>query len=188
MGRGVAIALALSLAGNVFLGGFVAGRLAGGPGLHHGSPGFDMRRGIPEDFADLPPIAREALKRAFIEHRAEGRKMMREARSLHRDFTRVLGADTWDRAAAEAIIGKLEAAEIAGRTGMAKILVEVADDLSMEDRKALAAVIAKKGDGEHRHRRGRRDRWRAPATDDINAAPAGETPVDEAGAEEIQSP
>lgn len=158
MGRGIAVALALSLAANVFLGGFVAGKIAGGPRFHHGPPGFDLKRGGHEDFADLPPAARERLKDAFLAHRADGKEMRREARALHEEFVAVLGAEPWDRAAADAVVAKFEAAEIAGRASMARLLVEAADGLSAEDRKALAAHLEKRGD----ERRGRRRPGHSP--------------------------
>lgn len=145
MGRGIVIALALSLAANVFLGGFVAGRLAGGPHDHDGPHVFMFRHGGPEEFSDLTPAARESLKRAFIEHRAASREDFREARKLHEEFVKVLGADVYDRAAADALVAKFEAAETAGRAGMARILVEAAEGLSAEDRKSLANHLEKRG-------------------------------------------
>jgi len=154
VGRGIAVALALSLATNVFLGGYVAGKIAGVPRLHHGPPGFDMSRGGHGEFSDLPPSARESLKEAFLAHRADGAVMRREARALHEELIAVLIAEPWDRAAADAVVAKFEAAEIAGRAGMAKLLVEAADGLSAEDRKALAKHLEKRGEQRGRARRG----------------------------------
>lgn len=145
MGRGIVIALALSLAANVFLGGFVAGRLAGGPHDHDGPHVFMFRHGGLEAFSDLTPAARESLKRAFIEHRAASRGGFRETRKLHEEFVKVLGADVYDRAAADALVAKFEAAENSGRAGMARVLVEAAEGLSAEDRKSLAKHIEKRG-------------------------------------------
>jgi uncharacterized membrane protein len=154
VGRGIAVALALSLAANVFLGGFVAGKIAGGPRFHHGPPGFDMKGAGHEEFADLPPAARESLKEAFLARRADGADMRREARALHEEFVAVLIAEPWDRAAADAVVAKFEAAEIAGRAGMARLLVEAADGLSAEDRKALAKHLEKRGERRGRGRGG----------------------------------
>lgn len=156
MGRGIIIALALSLAANVFLGGFVAGRIAGGPHDGHGpSHMFSFRHHDGrEEFPDLTPAARESLKRAFIEHRAASREDLRDARKLHEDFVKVLSADDYDRAAADALASKFEAAERSGRAGMARILVEAADGLSVEDRKSLAKHIDRRG-GRWKGRRGR---------------------------------
>lgn len=146
MGRGIAVALALSLAANVFLGGFVAGRIAGRPHFGEPPPDLALRRGAPDDFADLPPAARDSLKRVFIAHRAEGADLRRKAGALHREFAAALGADVFDRAAAEAIVDRIAAVEVSGRAGMARLLVEAAEGLSAEDRKALARHLERRGD------------------------------------------
>ena len=157
MGRGIVIALALSLAANVFLGGFVAGRLAGGPNDHGGPHVFMFRHHDgPEEFSDLTPAARESLKRAFIGQRAASREDFRETRKLHEEFVKVLGAEVYDRAAAEALVAKFEAAEISGQAGMARILVEAAEGLPAEDRKSLAKHIERRG-GHWKGRRGPED-------------------------------
>ncbi len=148
MGRGIAIALALSLAANVFMGGFVIGGIAGGPGFHAGPHGFDFRRGGKEHFADLPEPARVALKQAFIAHREDGREERRAAHEIHREFIEALGADVFDRAGAEAIVAKFETVETSERAGMAALLVEAAASLSAEDRKALARHLKRRA-GRH---------------------------------------
>lgn len=157
MGRGIVIALALSLAANVFLGGFVAGRMAGGPHHRDGAPAFSMRRDGPDGFSDLTPAARDSLRRAFKARRAASREQFRAARELHEEFVDILGADVYDRAAAEALAAKFEAADNFGRAGMARLIVDAADGLSMEDRKSLAEHIDRRGGhwiGARRHRGG----------------------------------
>lgn len=168
MGRGVIIALALSLAANVFLGGFLAGRIAGGPGFHHAHHGPEFRRHAMEEFADLPPAARESLKRAFIAHRREAGDMRKEALALHKEFVSVIGAETFDRPAAEAVIAKIEAVEQRGAAGMARLVVEAAAGLSPEDRRALAEHFDRRERG-WRERRKDLPRKRPPGP-----APAGE--------------
>lgn len=153
MGRGIIIALALSLAANVFLGGFVFGRMAGGPHDRGGPHVLGNRHDGPESFSDMTPLARESLKRAFEARRAMSREQFREASALHEEFVKVLGADVYDRAAAEALAAKFEAAESFGRAGMARLIVEAADGLSAQDRKSLADHIARRGHWTERHRR-----------------------------------
>jgi uncharacterized membrane protein len=165
MGKGIAIALALSLAANVFLGGFVAGRIAGGPHFSKGSHGMDFRRGGPDDFDDLPPAVRERLKSAFIAQHAESEDARREARELHKDFVNVLRADIWDRAAAEAIAAKFETIERSSRADMTMVLVEAADSMSADDRKALAAHLERRGDRGFKRRHGRREGREEPPDD-----------------------
>ena len=152
MGRGIVIALALSLAANVFLGGFVAGRFAGGPHDQEGPHAFMFRHGGPEEFSDLTPAARDSLKRAFVAHRAASKDEFREARELHEEFVNVLGAEIFDRAAAEALVAKFEASDTSGRARMARVIVEAAEGLSAEDRKSLAKHIEKRGGHWKRHK------------------------------------
>lgn len=157
MGRGIIIALAASLAANVFLGGFVAGRLIGGDADGASGRGISSRHGGREAFADLPPAARDSLKRAYLAHRAEGRGAADELKALHRDFVRVLSAEDFDRAAALAIADKADALERSGRTSFIKLVVNAADGLSVEDRKALARHIEARGarwKGRRHHRDG----------------------------------
>ncbi len=157
MGRGIVIALALSLAANVFIGGFVFGQMAGGPLDRGGLHGFAMRHGGPEGFSDLTPAARESLKRAFEARRAASKEEFRAVRALHEEFVKVLGAEVYDRAAAEALAAKFEAAESLGRAGIARIVIEAAEGLPAEDRKSLAAHIERRGErwkGRRDHRGG----------------------------------
>lgn len=145
MGRGIIIALALSLAANVFLGGFVFGRMAGVPHHRGGEHGFSLRHDGHDGLSDLTPAARESLKRAFESRRVASRDDFREARALHEEFVKVLGADVYDREAAQSLAAKFEAAESFGRAGMARLIVEAADGLSPEDRKSLAKHLDHRG-------------------------------------------
>lgn len=154
MGRGIIVALALSLAANVFLGGFVAGRFVGGENDRGGDRLSAFRHGDAHEFSDLPPAARESLKRAFIAHRAEGREAYREMKALHREFIDVLSADEFDRAAADAIAAKADAMDRSGRSSLIKLIAEAAEGLSVEDRKALARHIEKRRP-HHKRRHGR---------------------------------
>ncbi len=153
MGRGVIIALGLSLAANVFMGGMIAGKIAGGPHHRGGAQGFGFHHRGAEDFADLPPAAREALKKAFAERRDAGAERRRAGRALHEELIAVLRADEFDRAAADEIVAKIETVEIAGRADLARLLVETAGALSPADRKALA---------DHLDRRAKRRRGPPP--------------------------
>lgn len=161
MGRGIIVALGLSLAANVFMGGFIFGKIAGGP-RHQGLPGgFDMRRGDPEDFADLPPAARAALLDAYAGRRGEAAAVHRDMRALRKEFIAVLRADAFDRATAEALAAKFEALEGTARGAAPKLIIEAAATLSAEDRRALADHL----DRRFAKRRGARDLHR-PRRDD----------------------
>ncbi|MFN0022304.1 MAG: periplasmic heavy metal sensor [Parvularculaceae bacterium] len=172
MGRGLVIALALSLAGNVFLGGFVAGRI-GGPAM----PGFERGRdnhgherqggdnkGRSAELETLPPAVREKLRAAFKSNRADFIASVREGRILHEQFISTLTADEFDRASAEAAAQKIETFEGERRRTMPRLIIEVMDGLSAEDRRALAAVVERRimddFAGPRPPRRGFRGRWR----------------------------
>lgn len=140
MGRGIVIALALSLAANVFLGGFVAGKFAG-----HGYPrAFGFAHGEGKRLSDLPPAARDALQRAYASHQIIKDQRRDEMRALHEEFVSVLTAETFDREAAEAAVEKIAAADRSRRAEMARLIVGVADGLSTEDRQALARHVERR--------------------------------------------
>lgn len=146
MGRTIGILLAVSLAANVFLGGFIAGRIAG-PSL----PGFDRHAGrdgpsrtAAPEFDDLSPAAREKLRALFVKNRREIAKTFREARALRDEFVAVVTAETFDRAAAEAAAAKIEAFEGTRRAAMPRLVVEAMDGLPAEDRRALAALVERR--------------------------------------------
>lgn len=167
MGRTVTILLALSLAANVFLGGFVAGRIAGPklPGFdrHHGGhhAGGPLRGDRFADLDELPPAAREKLKALFRQNRESFVATFRDERALHREFVSVLTAETFDRAAAEAVAAKIEAFNRDRRQSTPRLIIAAMDGLSVEDRRALAAIVERRmmddmrGAPRRRHRRDR---------------------------------
>lgn len=140
MNKGLVIALALSLGANVFLGGYVAGKLAGGG---YGLDGHE-RRGHRVDFDDVTPAARLALRRAFKEHRDENAGYRDAARALHDELVAVMAAETFDRAAADLIAEKFAALDVSFRGDMARIVIEAADGLPLADRRALARHLEKR--------------------------------------------
>lgn len=171
MGRTIGILLALSLAANVFLGGFVAGRIAGpgagafehGRGPHgHRGPGADFHR----ELEALPDAAREKLRAQFRKNRAEVAATFREGRALRQEFVAILTAETFDRAAAEAVAAKIEAFEAERRRSTPRLVIEVMDGLSAEDRRALAKVIERRIIEDMKEPGGRRRRGGPPAEDD----------------------
>lgn len=179
MGRTVTILLALSLAANVFLGGFIAGRIAGPslPGIdrHDGAHPGHGPGGPYAEFDELPPAAREKLKALIRQDRERMAQTLREGRSLHEEFIAVLTAENFDRAAAEAVAAKIEAFQRERRPSMPRLVVETVDGLSLEDRRALAALVERRM-GEDLRVRGRRGhkRWRGAD----GPPPADEAPAD----------
>lgn len=159
MGRGIIIALALSLAANVFLGGYVAGRLTEGAGERRVEKKW--RHDNERRFDDLTPAARESLRRAYLEHRTRSADERETIRALQKELAAVLSAETYDRAAAEAVALKFEQTEQSSRSGTARLFIDAAEGLSVEDRRALARHLENRGrerdhDGRHRRRGGDR--------------------------------
>ena len=169
MGRGLIAVLALSLAANVFLGGFVVGRLVGAPtqsaeqtGARDGrtyedgvrDKGGKVKRKLnprgefgPDAGAALffglrnaPPGVRETFREVFIANAADMRERRREIFEARDGLRDVLTAPDWDRAAAEAAIAKLMAAEQARRDTQNAAVLEAFSKLSDEDRKALSEL------------------------------------------------
>ena len=138
MGRGLMIALAASLACNVFLGGFVAGRLLG---KHPHPPpperGMIEMRGMMGAPGILSEEGREVFAAVFIERRGELRESRRAVREARRAMTESLGKQPWDQAAVDQAIAAFHQAQDGHRTVQTDLFVEAYKKLSAEDRKAL---------------------------------------------------
>ncbi|MEQ8176898.1 MAG: periplasmic heavy metal sensor [Amphiplicatus sp.] len=145
MNRGLTILLALSVAANVFLGGFVAGRLLGGPPhdklIHTGDGGRAFSFKIAAELDDLSPDAREAFRKVFGESRERLIRNHREAKRLRKALSDALAADPWNRTQAEAALAELRAAESAQQAALATLLIDAFEGLSAEDRKALTSAM-----------------------------------------------
>jgi Spy/CpxP family protein refolding chaperone len=148
MGRTIGILLALSLAANVFLGGFVMGRVAGPglPGFGHerGEGGHGARHGGRDDFRELSPAAREKVRASFRKGRKEMAAAVRDSDALREEFIRVLTAETFDRAAAEAVAARIEAFEKERRPSMSRVIIDVMDGLSAQDRRIVARLVERR--------------------------------------------
>jgi uncharacterized membrane protein len=133
--------LALSLGVNVFLGGFVAGRLLNNPQGMAPPESFRMREfGGP---AADDPVIRDAFRKAFHQRKREFRDHFRESKALRKQFAETLGADDWNRAAAEAAAQRINEHERGRETAMLAVMVDVFDGLPGEKRKLLAAQMLK---------------------------------------------
>jgi len=182
MNKGLMALLALSLAANVFLGGFVAGRMVGGPpherGMGRGAEFVrEMSWRIRGDFEELSPAARNAFRKVFEDRRDELRGSFRETRRLRRAFSEALSADIWNRTEVEAALAALRAVESAHQATLAASLVDAFEGLSPEDRKALvAAMDRRRPDG--RGRRGPRDGNGPPRPDLERRSPPPPSQID----------
>lgn len=148
MGRGIAIALALSLAANVFLGGFVVGRLAA-PKPPVGGAAPVAARGFSEP-------AKAAMERAYQARRGEVRERALALRAAFVDLRDVLEAEDFDPDAAAAAFARLREARLGAQTLQEEIFIAGAKNLSAEDRRGLAADLAERRRGAGRLLRQRR--------------------------------
>ena len=148
MGRGIAALLIVSLAVNVFLGGFVVGRIvAEGSSTElseasvSGPPGPPRDRGFGDpmlrNMSVLSPEAQASFRSAFRGNRRElmGRRRMRG--ELRRNLADIIAADEWNREKAEAAFLALNEAESEHKAVQFKLLLDALSSLSAEDRKAL---------------------------------------------------
>ena len=154
MGRGLIALLVLSLAANVFLGGFVAGRFLGKPPHETAAPiGEHGPRGggRGERFAHLSPEAREAMREIFQARRDLFREHRMERRELQRALHEAMIAEPWNREAVELAMAALREKGSEHHEAQNKVLLDALENLSLEDRKALADMQNKR-----RHKRGGR--------------------------------
>lgn len=169
MNRTLTVLLIVSLAANVFLGGFVAGRMIGGPPHRNfvhsidASPGFKWRMG--ENLSALSPEARDAFRKAFGDSRERLVKNFRETRRLRQALSDALAADPWSRAEVEAALADLRAADNAQQAALAELMVDAFEGLSAADRKALVEAMEKRG-RPHEMRMRMRDEFRGPGERD----------------------
>jgi Spy/CpxP family protein refolding chaperone len=156
MNRGLIVLLALSLAANVFLGGFVAGRFFGGPHhrvLMHGM--HDRGPGMFRDTDVLSEEGQEAFRAVFKEKRDELRPSFRETRRLRDELGAALAADPWDRPRVENAFAALREIEGAHQAAFSQTLIDAFEKLSAADRKALVEAAHKRRE-DWRERRKRR--------------------------------
>lgn len=148
MNRVLAAALALSVAANVFLGGFLAGRYFGagakpefaGVARGAGPLGYDLHV--------LGPDEKTAFQDRFRANRAELRAQMHEVRNARRAFSEALAAEQWDRRRVEAALAALHAAEGSQRGAFGALVIDAFEALSAEDRRALVRAQMER---RHRH-------------------------------------
>ena len=136
-GKGLAIALAASLALNIFVLGAVAG--AYGTRVRteqqRAAPGGNpmMRAGD-----RLPEGPREAYRLRLREQSQATQPLLREAREARMDAARALAADKFDAAAVTAAFARARTADLQARERLEASVVQFAAGLSTDERRALA--------------------------------------------------
>lgn len=138
--------LALSLAANVFLGGFVAGRVLGGPphhGAHGGPPPGAGRLPIFSAAENLSPEGRKIFHETFKDGRAGLRGAFGDSLELRRAFGEALAAEPFDRAKAEAALATMQGADAENHRRVSALLIDAAEKMTPADRKVLVEAWRK---------------------------------------------
>ena len=171
--RGLKIALAVSVAVNIFVAGVVVTGLA--VGLRH----------LPDrPYGERPPIIamirsldepdRAQTEQALRTTALAAREDFEAARRLRSEAIELAGADTFDRAAVEAALARSREAEGAGRTRLEGTMLDLLQRLDQEDRQRLAPALARRdreaGPGRRFRDRGREE---SPPPAEVAAGPEG---------------
>ena len=170
--RGLKVALAVSVAVNIFVAGAVVTGLAVG------------LRGLPErPHRDRPPVI--SLVQSLDEaDRAEAEATLRStalaargdfetARRERAEAIDLASAETFDRPAVEAALARSRAAEAAGRARLEGTMLNLLERLDREDRQRLAPALARRGrDGGPRRRFRERDDGAAAVSQREATAPS----------------
>lgn len=159
--RGLKVALAVSVAVNIFVVGAVAG------GLIMGVRSFDGR-----SHRDRPPVIqmiqsldeadRIAAEQTLHETGLAARQDFNAARGYRSEAITLAGAEAFDRAAVEAALTQARQAEGAGRDRLETALLDLMERLDQADRQRLAPGLARRGRDGRRSRDGRHGRRGSP--------------------------
>lgn len=158
MGRGLIVILVASLAANIFLGGFVVGRLVNEPAdkaVHSADARVERRGGPDRNLEALSPEGREAF-RAVFENRREMRAAGREEReALQQNLRAAMVADPFDRNQVEEAMAALADVRNKRHLHQNENLLDALEKMSVADRQIIAARHGRRGDrrGDRRHRR-----------------------------------
>lgn len=146
-----------SLAGNIGLASYMAGRAAMAPGQSAATPGQP-----PDDMLPQRPLSRlSAEDRAVLEklgdaRRATMREKMNDLRDAHQALRAALSAEPFDSDAFSAALTGMQAAQNALRVSTVSIFQQAAPDLSPEGRRMLAQMLGRRVAEESDPRRFRR--------------------------------
>lgn len=154
MNKTLAALLAVSLFANIFLGGFVAGRLFGAPAPGedgrfpherlHPAPSPGAGGMMLPDLEALPADRRALFRESFSRRRDELRRNWAEVHERRQAFAEALAAEPWDRAKAEVALKDLMAATNAQEALFADLLIDSLEGLTAEERKAVLKESARR--------------------------------------------
>ena len=140
-GRGLLIALIVSLAVNLFVLGGLAGAVMMGWGGRKPPPGGPPR--LAAAGAALDPTQREAWQAAIRQAAQASGSKVQEARQLRREAWRGLSDDTIDAQAMLAQLNRSRTLELQARSEMDRAVVGFAATLTADDRRKLAEALSR---------------------------------------------
>ena len=139
-GRLWAFLFLTSLALNLFLGGMLTMRWVG----HHGE-GLGRRASMAQVRRAAGPDAQPAIDRVWAKHEKEVRGRAKEASEARQKAMAALGEKNFDRAAADRDLAEFRAKLAASQAAMHETLLEVAAELTPEQRAAMGKGLHAKG-------------------------------------------
>lgn len=153
--------LAVSVAANLFVGGYFLGKELAPERRHKGKPSysqdiFNMRKLA----GYLPDEKREAIRALISEHRRGLRENFRAVRHIEERIRLILMAETVDKAALRSALDELEAKTRSLHGPMRGVILDVVADLDFETRQKLGRDIYQ-----------RRMKWRKKHRDDDRKGP-----------------
>lgn len=141
-GRALTIALAASLAGNLFLGGLIIGAQLRERGQEASAP--PARGARLEALSErLDPPEAEALRELLRQRSEAAEPRLANLRVARRELDAVMAQPAYDPAAARAALARVRAEEVALRTEVDEALLQFARRLDSEERAALAPLLRK---------------------------------------------
>ena len=146
LAKRLSIALALSVAVNLLLGGILVGRAFTKP--HRG----DVAREVPALHAPEREERRGPLRKLYREHGEEFREKRRAIGEAREAARTALEAEPFDRAALENALATLRKETVANQEIMHRQIVAAAENGSPEKRKELGHALERGGLGRHGER------------------------------------
>lgn len=143
--RKLTVALFISLAVNLFAIGAVVGGLVIGVRMTEGRQ-MAMRPGPPPIFAaaeSLPEARQDAYRQALRAEAREARQALMQASQARREAWAGLAGDPYDPAAVQRDLAAAQAIEAQARSVLETRIVTFAQDLTLEERQALAAALSR---------------------------------------------
>jgi uncharacterized membrane protein len=148
LAKRLSIALALSVAVNLLLGGILVGRALSRP--HRGAR--DVAREAPALRGPEHEERRGALRELYREHGEEFRENRRAIGEARKAARTALEAEPFDRAALENALATLRKETVASQEIMHRSILAEAEKGSAERRKELGHALSRGGPGRHGER------------------------------------